>query len=89
MVRSCSTAQLARWRKSIAVDRFDKASAGSPGHRRSWDAVHAIIVARSARLEDAFALAMIETYGLDVTSSAVDLSTRDVRRVRQRRGAVR
>lgn len=76
VVRSCSRVQLARWREAIAVDRFDKASAGTPDHRRSWGAVHAITVARSARLEHAFALAMIETCGLDVTSSAVDLSNR-------------
>src|SRR5665647_1118436 len=68
VVAPCSKLQFADWWKTTAADRFTKVSASALDHRRFWDAMHAITLAELAQIEHQLAVAMIETFALDISS---------------------
>src|SRR5665811_1493923 len=62
------------WWKTTAADRFTQVPASVLDHRRFWDAMHAIGLEPVAPIEHQLALAMIQTYGLDTSSLALDMT---------------
>jgi transposase len=62
------------WWKTTAADRFTKIPAVALDHRRFWDAMHAITLEQLAEVEHRLALAMIETFGLDISALALDMT---------------
>jgi transposase len=64
----------AHWWKTTAADRFTQVPASVLDHRRFWDAMHAIGLEQVAQIEHQLALAMIQTYGLDTSSLALDMT---------------
>src|SRR5665811_383883 len=62
------------WWKTTAADRFTQVPASVLDHRRFWDAMHAIGLEQVAQIEHQLALAMIQTYGLDTSSLALDMT---------------
>src|SRR5665648_640136 len=74
VVAPCSKLQFADWWKTTAADRFTKVSASALDHRRFWDAMHAITLAELAQIEHQLAVAMIETFALDISSLALDMT---------------
>jgi transposase len=74
VVAPCSKLGFADWWKTTAGDRFTKIPAGPLDHRRFWTAMHAITVKQLAEIEHRLALAMIETFDLDISSLALDMT---------------
>ena len=74
VVAPCSKLQFADWWKTTAADRFMKVPTGALDHRRFWDAMHAITLTELAQIEHQLALAMIETFALDISSLALDMT---------------
>ncbi len=70
----CSKRGLAEWWKSTAGDRFTKIGARDLDHRRFWDAMHAVPLEALAGIEEKLASAMIDRYGLDTSSVALDMT---------------
>jgi hypothetical protein len=64
----------ADWWKTTAADRFTKIPSSALDHRRFWDAMHALPVAALAGIEQALALRMIDRFGLDTSSVALDMT---------------
>jgi transposase len=62
------------WWRTTAADRFTKIPAVALDHRRFWDAMHAITLEQLAEVEHLLALAMIETFGLDISALALDMT---------------
>ena len=69
-----SKRRLAEWWKSTAGDRFARIGASALDHRRFWDAMHALPVEALAGIEEKLAATMIEQYGLDTSSVALDMT---------------
>lgn len=74
LVEPGSKAGFADWWKSTAADRFTKIPASALDHRRFWDAMHSITVEQLAEVERRIAIAMVERYGLDMRSLALDMT---------------
>jgi transposase len=74
VVAPTSKLGFADWWKTTAADRFTKIGAGVLDHRRFWEAMHAITVEQLAQIEQLLALAMIETFGLDISALALDMT---------------
>jgi transposase len=74
LVEPRSKLGFADWWKTTAADRFTRIGAGALDHRRFWDAMHTITLAQLARVEQALAVAMIETFGLDISALALDMT---------------
>jgi hypothetical protein len=74
VVAPLSKLAFAHWWKTTAADRFTAIPASVLDHRRFWDAMHAITLEQVAQIEHLLALAMIEAYGLDVSSLALDMT---------------
>ncbi|HZI95914.1 MAG TPA: IS1634 family transposase, partial [Actinomycetales bacterium] len=74
VVAPTSKLQFEHWWKTTAADRFTKIPAGALDHRRFWDAMHAITLEQLAAVEQALAVAMIETFGLDISALALDMT---------------
>jgi transposase len=70
----CSKRGLADWWKKTAADRFTKISASALDHRRFWDAMHALPLDTLAGIEEKLALRIIDRYGLDTRSVALDMT---------------
>src|SRR5665648_1192435 len=70
----CSKRGLADWWKKTAGDRFAKIGASGLDHRRFWDAMHAVPLDALAGIEEKLALAMIDRFGLDTSSVALDMT---------------
>ena len=64
----------ADWWKTTAADRFTRIPAAVCDHRRFWDAMHAVTLTELAEIESRLALAMIATFGLDVSALALDMT---------------
>ncbi len=64
----------ADWWKTTAGDRFTKVGAGVLDHRRFWDAMHTISLAQLAEVEQQLALRMVETFELDISALALDMT---------------
>jgi transposase len=74
VVDPCSKSGFADWWKTTAADRFTKISASALGHRRFWDAMHAIPADALAELEHAVAVRVCQQFGLDTSSVALDMT---------------
>src|SRR5665811_729952 len=74
VVAPTSKLQFEHWWKTTAADRFTKIPAGALDHRRFWDAMHAITLEQLAEVEHRLALAMIETFNLDISALALDMT---------------
>jgi len=74
VVAPTSKLQFEPWWRTTAADRFTKIPAVALDHRRFWDAMHAITVEQLAEVEHLLALAMIETFGLDISALALDMT---------------
>ena len=70
----CSKHGFAQWWKRTAADRFTKIGAASLDHRRFWDAMHAVPLGALAGFEEKLALAMIDKFGLETSSVALDMT---------------
>jgi transposase len=74
LVDPCSKRGFAEWWKTTAGDRFTKIGAAVLDHRRFWDAMHAVSTQELAEIEYLLALRMIETFGLDISALALDMT---------------
>jgi len=74
VVAPTSKLQFQQWWTSTAADRFTKIPAAVLDHRRFWDAMHAITLKQLATVEQQLALAMIETFNLDISALALDMT---------------
>lgn len=74
LVEPRSKLGFADWWKTTAADRFTRIPAAVLDHRRFWDAMHTITLAQLAQVEQALAVRMIETFGLDISALALDMT---------------
>jgi len=74
LVDPCSKLGFADWWRTTAADRFVKIPTSVLVHRRFWDAMHAVTQAQPAAIEHRLALRMIETFGLDISALALDMT---------------
>ena len=74
LVAPCSKLAFADWWKTTAADRFTKVSASALGHRRFWDAMHAVSLEDLEDISRRIALRIIEVSGVDVSSVALDMT---------------
>jgi len=74
VVAPTSKLGFADWWKSTAADRFTKVTSTVLDHRRFWDAMHKVTAPQLAEIEQALALAMINTFGLDISALALDMT---------------
>ena len=74
LVAPCSKLAFADWWKTTAAGRFLKIPSAVLDHRRFWDAMHAVGARELARIEQRLALRMIETFGLDISALALDMT---------------
>jgi transposase len=64
----------ATWWKTTAADRFVRIGATALDHRRFWDAMHTITLEQLAEVEQRLAVRMIETFELDISALALDMT---------------
>ena len=74
VVAPTSKLGFAPWWKTTAADRFTRIKAGVLDHRRFWDAMHKITIEQLAEIEQRLALAMVDTFGLDISALALDMT---------------
>ena len=74
VVAPTSKLQFEHWWKTTAADRFTRIPAVVLDHRRFWDAMHAITLEQLAEVEHRLAVAMIETFNLDLSALALDMT---------------
>ncbi|MGH4009501.1 MAG: IS1634 family transposase [Pseudonocardiaceae bacterium] len=74
LVDPCSKLGFADWWRTTAADRFTKIPASVLDHRRFWDAMHAVTETELAAIEHRLARRMIETFGLDISALALDMT---------------
>src|SRR5665811_1073159 len=74
VVAPTSKLQFEHWWKTTAADRFTKIPASVLDHRRFWEAMHAITLEQLAAVEQQLAVAMIETFNLDLSALALDMT---------------
>ncbi|MBA3575246.1 MAG: transposase, partial [Pseudonocardiales bacterium] len=74
LVAPCSKLAFADWWKTTAAGRFLKIPSAVLDHRRFWDAMHAVGAQELARIEQRLALRMIETFRLDISALALDMT---------------
>jgi transposase len=74
LVDPCSKRGFEKWWRGTAADRFTKIGAGVLGHRKFWDAMHGVGLEELARIEHRLALAMVETFELDISALALDMT---------------
>ena len=74
LVDPCSKRAFADWWKTTAADRFTKISAGVLDHRKFWDAMHTVSPDQLAAIEHRLALAMVGTFGVDISALALDMT---------------
>ena len=74
VVAPCSKLAFAEWWKTTAADRFTKIPASALDHRRFWDAMHAVTVQQLEEISRRIAVRMVELFGLDCSSVALDMT---------------
>jgi len=74
LVDPCAKLVFEHWWRTTAADRFTKISAGVVDHRKFWDAMHQVSLEELARIEHRLALRMIDTFGLDISALALDMT---------------
>jgi transposase len=70
----CSKRAFADWWRTTAAPRFTKVSASVLDHRRFWDAMHAVTIGQLEDISHRIALHIVEEYGLDCSSVALDMT---------------
>jgi transposase len=74
VVDPCSKLRFERWWLRTAADRFTKIPSSVLDHRRFWDAMAAVSLAELVEIERRVSLGMVERFGLDVSSVALDMT---------------
>jgi len=74
LVKPGSKRAFADWWATTAGDRFSKIGAKVLDHRKFWDAMHAVDAAALQEISTRLAIKMIETFDLDVSSVALDMT---------------
>ena len=74
LVAPCSKLGFADWWKATAADRFTKISASVLGHRRFWDAMHAVGLEELEEISRRIAVRMAAAYELDISPVALDMT---------------
>ncbi|MCA1671687.1 MAG: IS1634 family transposase, partial [Actinobacteria bacterium] len=74
VVAPCSKLAFAGWGKTTAADRFTKIPASALDHRRFWDGMHTVTVEQLEEISRAIAVRMVELFGLDCSSVALDMT---------------
>jgi transposase len=74
VVDPCSKRAFADWWATTSADRFTKISAAVLGHRRFWDAMHAVTDTELAEIAHRLALRMIKVFELDTSALALDMT---------------
>jgi transposase len=74
LVDPCSKRGFADWWKTTAADRFTRIGAAALGHRRFWDAMHAVTLEDLEEISRRIALAVVTGFGLDCSSVALDMT---------------
>jgi transposase len=74
LVAPCSKAAFADWWKTTAADRFTKIPASVLGHRRFWDAMHAVTQEQLEEISRRIAVRIVEASGVDCSSVALDMT---------------
>ncbi|MGH3570092.1 MAG: IS1634 family transposase, partial [Pseudonocardia sp.] len=74
LVDPCSKLGFSDWWRTTAADRLVKIPTSALDHRRFWDAMHAVTEAELAAIEHRLALGMIDTFGLDISALALDMT---------------
>jgi transposase len=64
----------ADWWKKTACGRFTRIGALALDHRRFWDAMHAVPVEKLEDISHRIALRIVQAYGLDCSSVALDMT---------------
>ncbi|MGH9059613.1 MAG: IS1634 family transposase, partial [Acidimicrobiales bacterium] len=70
----CSKLAFADWWATTAAPRFTKIPARVLDHRRFWDAMHAVELGDLEQISQAITLRMVELFGLDCSSVALDMT---------------
>jgi len=74
VVAPCSKLGFQTWWKTTAADRFTRIRTAVLDHRKFWEAMHAVTARELAAIEHRLALRMIETFGLDLSALALDMT---------------
>ena len=74
LVDPCSKLGFSDWWRTTAADRFVKIPTAALDHRRFWDAMHAVSAEQLVAIEQRLALRMIESFGLDISALALDMT---------------
>ena len=74
VVAPCSKLAFADWWATTAGPRFTKLPVVATDHRRFWDAMDALDVAKLAAAERAISTAMVTEFGLDLSGLALDMT---------------
>ena len=65
LVAPCSKLAFADWWRTTAADRFTKIPARVLGHRRFWDAMHAVTPEHLEQVSEKIAVRIVEISGVD------------------------
>jgi transposase len=74
VVAPCSKLGFAGWWAKTAAPRFAKIPGTVLDHRRFWDAMHAVTLEDLAEISRRIALAIVDQFGLDCSSVALDMT---------------
>src|SRR5665647_931186 len=74
VVAPCSKLAFADWWATTAGPRFTKLPVAATDHRRFWDAMDALDVAKLAAAERTISTAMVTEFGLDLSGLALDMT---------------
>jgi hypothetical protein len=70
----CSKLAFADWWARTAAPRFTRIPVAVVGHRRFWDAMHAVSLEAVEEISHRIALAIVKAFGLDCSSVALDMT---------------
>jgi hypothetical protein len=70
----CSKLAFADWWARTAAPRFTRIPAAVLGHRRCWDAMHAVSMEALEEISHRVALAIVQAFALDCSSVALDMT---------------
>ena len=74
VVAPCSKLGFADWWATTAADRLTKIPGRVLDHRRFWDAMAAVRMDELAEIEQRLAVRMVQTFGLDASAVALDMT---------------
>lgn len=74
VVVPCSELAFADWWRSTAADRFTRIPVRVLDHRKFWEAMHTLTLEQWAQIEHRVALRVVEEFGVDIGSLALDMT---------------